>query len=174
MELVELGALLHDIDDWKYSGSETAGLEKARSWLESQNFAAHRVESVLEIINGVGFKTELGNRNKPLPAEAAVVQDADRLDAIGAIGIARAFTYGGKKNRPLYDPSSPLTLALLSKEEYMARSSNQGATLQHFFEKLLHLKDLMKTPSGHKLAEERHNYMVTFVSQFLAEWAGER
>lgn len=181
LELVQLGALLHDIADWKYSGSETAGPEKAKSWLESQNFDATRTQKVVEIIEGIGFKNELGLSLEEAAQRAAnnpalaVVQDADRLDAIGAIGIARAFTFGGSKNRPLHDPSCPVptTLERLTKDQYVKRPSN-GATLQHFYEKLLLLKDLMKTDSGRKLAAERHKYMEVFMEQFLAEWDGTR
>lgn len=181
IELVQLGALLHDIADWKYSGSETAGPEKAKSWLESQNFDSKRTQKVVEIIEGIGFKNELGLTREEAEKRAAdnpalaVVQDADRLDAIGAIGIARAFTFGGSKNRPLHDPSSPLPSApgLLTKDQYIKRPSN-GATIQHFYEKLLLLKDMMKTNSGKELAAERHKYMGVFLEQFLAEWEGKR
>lgn len=181
LELVQLGALLHDIADWKYSGSETAGPEKAKSWLESQNFDSTRTQKVVEIIEGIGFKNELGLSLEEAAKRAAnnpalaVVQDADRLDAIGAIGIARAFTFGGSKLRPLHDPTCPVpsTLERLSKDEYVKRPSN-GATIQHFYEKLLLLKDLMKTESGRKLAAERHKYMEVFLEQFLAEWDGTR
>lgn len=181
LELVQLGALLHDIADWKYSGSEMAGPEKARSWLLSQQFDKDRTDKVIAIVEGVGFKNELGMTREEAAAKAAnnpelaVVQDADRLDALGAIGIARAFTFGGSKNRPLHDPESDITKdsPMLTKDQYVKKNSN-GATLQHFYEKLLHLKDLIKTPSGKKLAEERHHYMEIFVEQFLEEWDGKR
>lgn len=181
VELVQLGALLHDIADWKYSGSETAGAEKAQAWLESQKFDSERTQKVVDIVEGIGFKNELGLTPEEAAQKAArnpalaVVQDADRLDAIGAIGIARAFTFGGSKNRPLHDPSCPVpsTLERLSKDQYVKRPSN-GATIQHFYEKLLLLKGLMKTESGKKLAEERHKYMEVFLEQFLAEWEGKR
>jgi uncharacterized protein len=181
IELVKLGALLHDLEDWKYSGSETAGPEKARSWLLSQQFDKERTEKVVEIIECIGFKNELGLTKEEAAVKAAanpalaVVQDADRLDALGAIGIARAFTFGGAKHRPLHDPTSTESVdsPMLTKDQYVKRPSN-GATVQHFYEKLLHLKDLMKTPSGKKLAEERHKYMEAFLEQFLAEWAGSR
>lgn len=180
LELVQLGALLHDVADWKYSGSETAGPEKARAWLESQNFDKSRTDKVVEIIEGIGFKSELGLSREEAAKRAAnnpalaVVQDADRLDAIGAIGIARAFTFGGSKNRPLHDPSCqiPADLTLMSKEEYVKRPSN-GATIQHFYEKLLLLKTMMKTEAGKKLAEERHCYMEQFLERFYAEWEGQ-
>lgn len=181
MELVKLGALLHDIADWKYSGSETAGSEKARAWLLSQNYDASRTQQVVDIIDGIGFKNELGLTKEEAIALAAknpslaVVQDADRLDAIGAIGIARAFTFGGSKNRPLHDPHATENenTQLMTKDGYMKRSNN-GATLQHFYEKLFHLKGMMKTNAGRQIAEERHQYMQTFVGQFLAEWEGLR
>lgn len=181
VELAKLGALLHDISDWKYSGSETAGPEKARSWLLSQGYDSDRTQKVIEIVEGIGFKNELALTREEAAARAAanpalaVVQDADRLDAIGAIGIARAFTFGGSKNRALHDPHATENkdTPLMSKEGYMKRSSG-GATLQHFYEKLFHLKDMMKTKAGRQIAEERHAYMQFFVEQFLAEWDGQR
>ena len=180
MEVVELGALLHDVGDWKYSGSETTGPEKARLWLESQNYDSSLISKVIKIISGVGFKNELGMTRrdaeelaKSLP-ELAVVQDADRLDAMGAVGVSRAFTYGGTKNRPLHDPSIPFLTDLPSKEEYMKQHSQNSPTIFHFYEKLLHLKELMKTQSGKQLAEGRHKYMESFLEQFFAEWDGIR
>jgi uncharacterized protein len=120
IEIVQLGALLHDIADWKYSGSETAGPTKARDWLATQEYPQEKIDKVISIIEGVGFKNELGltpeesaSRALDLP-ELAVVQDADRLDALGAIGIARAFTYGGVKNRPLQHPTKEQRLVIFT------------------------------------------------------------
>jgi uncharacterized protein len=180
-ELVQLGALLHDIADWKYSGSEDEGPRRAREWLVSQNYDSEKTQKVIDIIEGIGFKSELGLTREQAIAKAerlpelAVVQDADRLDAIGAIGIARTFTFGGTRNTPLHDPTVALPdPQLLTKEAYMNRSKSGGSTIQHFYDKLLHLKDMMKTTSGKKLAADRHKYMEVFLEQFLAEWNGER
>eukprot|EP01112_Ceratiomyxa_fruticulosa_P012176 TRINITY_DN3360_c0_g1_i2.p1 TRINITY_DN3360_c0_g1~~TRINITY_DN3360_c0_g1_i2.p1 ORF type:complete len:222 (-),score=37.11 TRINITY_DN3360_c0_g1_i2:154-819(-) len=172
IEIVELAALLHDIQDWKYSGSETAGVEAARSWLHSQGYDPLKTEKIAEIIEGVSFKNELARKITSPSRELAVVQDADRLDAIGAIGIARTFTYGGAKKRPLYDPEHPYTEEI-SKEQYMDQT-RPNPTVNHFYEKLFKLKDMMKTESGRHLAEERHKFMEMFLDQFYAEWDGKK
>ncbi|KAH9323461.1 hypothetical protein KI387_018100, partial [Taxus chinensis] len=143
MEIVELAALLHDIDDHKYArdGGEGKVVER---FLESHGIDPAKRERIMAIINRMGFKDELaGVRNDELPPEFGVVQDADRLDAIGAIGIARCFTFGGNRNRVLHDPEVPARINL-SKEEYTKKDGRQ-TTLNHFHEKLLKLKDLMKT-----------------------------
>mmetsp|Transcript_13143 Transcript_13143/g.34379 ORF Transcript_13143/g.34379 Transcript_13143/m.34379 type:complete len:219 (-) Transcript_13143:1650-2306(-) len=169
VETVELAALLHDIDDWKYSGSETAGIEKARAFLLSHGHDAAKTEKVCEIIEKVSFRKELAGSDSVVSPELAVVQDADRLDAIGAIGIARTFSYGGLKKRPFYDPANPPEKDL-TKEKYM---NSNGATINHFYEKLLKLKDMMKTKSGRELAEGRHAYMEEFLERFFGEWSGK-
>ena len=168
--VVKLGALLHDIADSKFhDGDETIGPKTARTFLESENVFEETINHVINIIENISFKG--GNfENKFSSKELEIVQDADRLDAIGAIGIARTFNYGGFKNRALYDPSIAPNLSM-SKEEY--KNSN-SPTLNHFYEKLLLLKDKMNTATGKKIALERHQYMENFLSQFYAEWQGEK
>lgn len=167
--VVQLAALLHDIADSKfYNGDETIGPKVARNFLEQENVDIKTIEEVIAIIENISFKG--GNFEKKYSSiELDIVQDADRLDAIGAIGIARTFNYGGFKNRVLYDPNiAPKTN--MTKEEY---KKSDAPTINHFYEKLLLLKDKMNTETGKKLAEERHDFMVTFLSQFYAEWDGE-
>ena len=168
--VVKLGALLHDIADSKFhDGDETIGPKTARTFLESENVFEETINHVINIIENISFKG--GNfENKFSSKELEIVQDADRLDAIGAIGIARTFNYGGFKNRVLYNPSIAPNLNM-SKEEY--KNSN-SPTLNHFYEKLLLLKDKMNTATGKKIALERHQYMENFLSQFYAEWEGEK
>jgi uncharacterized protein len=168
--VVKLGALLHDIADSKFhDGDETIGPKTARTFLESENVFEETINHVINIIENISFKG--GNfENKFSSKELEIVQDADRLDAIGAIGIARTFNYGGFKNRALYNPSIAPDLNM-SKEEY--KNSN-SPTLNHFYEKLLLLKDKMNTATGKKIALERHKYMENFLSQFYAEWEGEK
>jgi uncharacterized protein len=168
--VVKLGALLHDIADSKFhDGDETIGPKTARAFLESENVFEETINHVINIIENISFKG--GNFEKDFHSkELEIVQDADRLDAIGAIGIARTFNYGGFKNRALYNPSIPPNLNM-SKEEY--KNSN-SPTLNHFYEKLLLLKDKMNTATGKKIALERHKYMENFLSQFYAEWEGEK
>ena len=168
--VVQLGALLHDIADSKfYDGDETIGPKTARTFLESQNVAETTIRHVINIIENISFKG--GNFDKKFTSkELDIVQDADRLDALGAIGIARTFNYGGFKNRQLYNPAIAPNLKM-SKDEY---KNSESPTLNHFYEKLLLLKDKMNTPTGKKIAETRHQYMKNFLSQFYAEWEGER
>lgn len=168
--VVKLGALLHDIADSKFhDGDESVGPKTARKFLELQNVAEEMIVHVINIIENISFKG--GNFEKKFHSiELEIVQDADRLDAIGAIGIARTFNYGGFKNRALYDPEIVPNLKM-SKEEY---KSNVSPTLNHFYEKLLLLADKMNTETGKKIALERHRYMEGFLSQFFAEWHGEK
>ena len=170
LTVVKIGALLHDIADSKFhDGDETIGPKTARTFLESENVFEETINHVINIIENISFKG--GNfENKFSSKELEIVQDADRLDAIGAIGIARTFNYGGFKNRALYNPSIAPNLNM-SKEEY--KNSN-SPTLNHFYEKLLLLKDKMNTATGKKIALERHKYMENFLSQFYAEWEGEK
>ena len=168
--IVKLGALLHDIADSKFNdGDETVGPKVAREFLESQKASEEVIQHVINIIENISFKG--GNFEKKFTSkELEIVQDADRLDALGAIGIARTFHYGGYKNRQLYNPNiAPLTH--MSKEEY--KNSN-APTLNHFYEKLLLLKDKMNTETGRRIAFERQKFMELFLSQFYAEWEGER
>ncbi len=170
LELVKLGALLHDIADSKFhNGDETVGPEMARTFLESKNASEETIVHVINIIENISFKG--GSFEKKFNSiELEIVQDADRLDAIGAIGIARTFNYGGFKNRQIYNPAIAPKLTM-SKEEY---KNSDAPTLNHFYEKLLLLKDKMNTETGKKIALERHKYMENFLSQFYAEWEGEK
>jgi uncharacterized protein len=170
LEIVKLGALLHDIADSKFHNrDETIGPKLAREFLESQKASEEVITHVVNIIENISFKG--GNfEMKFFSKELEIVQDADRLDALGAIGIARTFNYGGFKNRPLYLPNIPPNL-YMTKEEY---KNSEVPTLNHFYEKLLLLKDKMNTETGKKIALERHKFMENFLSQFYAEWEGEK
>ncbi len=170
LTVVQLGALLHDIADSKFhGGDETIGPKTARAFLESENVSEEIIVHVIAIIENISFKG--GNFQKSFSSkELDVVQDADRLDALGAIGIARCFNYGGFKNRPLYDPEIKPNLSM-SKEEY---KNSVSPTINHFYEKLLLLKDKMNTQTGKRLAEKRHAYMEGFLEQFFGEWDGLR
>jgi len=168
--VVKLSALLHDIADSKFhKGDETIGPKLAREFLVSENVPEETILQVVNIIDNISYKG--GNFEKVYHSkELDIVQDADRLDAIGAIGIARTFNFGGFKNRPMYNPSIQPNLHM-SKEEY---KNSEAPTLNHFYEKLLLLKDKMNTETGKQIAEQRHHYMETFLSQFYAEWDGEK
>lgn len=168
--IVALGALLHDIADSKFhDGDETVGPKLAWEFLEKQNVSEDTIIHVVNIIENISFKG--GNFERKFSSiELDVVQDADRLDAIGAIGIARTFNYGGFKNRPLYNPEIAPNLNM-SKEEY---KNSVSPTINHFYEKLLLLKDKMNTKIGKSIAEERHAYMEKFLEQFFAECEGKR
>lgn len=166
LEVVELAALLHDIADPKFhNGDETLALRVSREFLESRDASEDIIEQVLFIIRNISFKNR-GEAPENLPIELKIVQDADRIDAIGAIGIARTFNFGGFKNNLMYDPHIEPKLNM-SKEEY--KKSN-GTTINHFYEKLLLLKDLMNTEKGKKIAGERHDFMLNFLDQFYKEW----
>jgi uncharacterized protein len=166
--VVELGALLHDIADWKFhGGDETIGPQRARAWLESLAVDPETVGHVTEIVRTISF-TGSGEKSRVTTREAMVVQDADRLDAMGAIGIARAFAYGGYRGREIYNPDiNPAQHQTAS--EY---KSNTAPSINHFYEKLLLLKDRMNTPSGKEMAVERHQFMEQFLDRFYKEWAG--
>ncbi|MEX0275505.1 MAG: HD domain-containing protein [Flavobacteriaceae bacterium] len=165
--VVQLGALLHDIADAKfYQGDETVGPKMARAFLTQENVSPQIVDHVVKIIEHISFKNSLDSNAAPFcSTELQVVQDADRLDAIGAIGIARTFNYGGFKNRALYDPDIPPNLNM-TKEVY--KKSN-APTINHFYEKLLLLKERMNTNTGRKLAAERHQFMLEYLQQFYKE-----
>ena len=169
VDVVKLGALLHDIADSKFhNGDETIGPKIAREFLESENVDKATIDHVIAIIENISFKG--GNIIAKFSSkELDIVQDADRLDAMGAIGIARTFNYGGFKNRPLYNPKIAPNLHM-SKEEY---KNSDAPTINHFYEKLLLLKDKMNTETGKQIAQERHQFMMSFLSQFYAEWDGE-
>ncbi|MEK6152693.1 HD domain-containing protein [Flavobacteriaceae bacterium 3-367] len=173
--VVSLGALLHDIADAKFhDGDESIGPQMARTFLHSLKIDSKVIAHVVKIIENISFKSSLrSEKSKANNAafssmELQVVQDADRLDAIGAIGIARAFNYGGFKNRELYNPEIPYR-AGMTKAAYKKSNS---PTINHFYEKLLLLKDLMNTETGKKIAEERHQFMLHYLKQFYSEWDG--
>lgn len=168
--VVILGALLHDIADSKFhNGDERVGSKVARAFLESKNVDAVTINHVVAIIDNVSFKG--GKMKRTFTSkELDVVQDADRLDAIGAIGIARTFNYGGFKNNAIYDPNV-LPELNMSKDEY---KKGNGTTINHFYEKLLLLKDRMNTQTGRQIAEQRHQFMEQYLEQFYAEWSGEK
>jgi len=168
--VVAIGALLHDIADSKFhDGDETVGPKKAWQFLKTQNLPEEIIEHVINIIENVSFKG--GNKAQKFHSkELEVVQDADRLDALGAIGIARTFNFGGFKNRKLYDPEITPNLNM-TPSEYKA---SDAPTINHFYEKLLLLKDRMNTETGKQIAAERHLFMETFLQQFYAEWGGEK
>ena len=168
--IVELAALLHDIADSKFhNGNEDIGPIKAREFLATTHLSSDAVEHIIAIIRNVSFKGGKIAKNHS-SIELDIVQDADRLDALGAIGIARTFNYGGYKNRTIYDPSILPNLNM-TKEEYKA---SNAPTLNHFYEKLLLLKDLMNTSAGKMIAQERHSFMEVFLSQFYDEWNGKK
>jgi uncharacterized protein len=165
---VELAALLHDLDDWKFNENEDETPSRAKAWMESCNVNSEMIEKVCEIIMHISYKgAQVENKMKSL--EGLIVQDADRLDAIGAIGIGRAFAYGGYKNRPMYDPERSNNMHA-SFEEY---KNSKSATINHFYEKLLLLKDMMNTGTAKRIAEQRHEVMLSFLSQFMNEWEGK-
>lgn len=168
MFIVELGALLHDIADFKFhNGDDTAGARVSKVWLEKQGVDEEIIKHVCNIVKGVSFKgakvkSELKTK------EGMVVQDADRLDALGAIGIARVFAYGGSKGREIYNPEIKV-VKHKSFEEYKNANST---SINHFSEKLLLLKDLMNTKSGKKMAVKRHKFLKQYLDRFLKEWNG--
>ena len=170
IEVVQLAALLHDIADSKFhGGDEEIAPAMAREFLENAGLEAKKVDHIVAIVENVSFKGGHNTRSHS-SIELDIVQDADRLDAIGAIGIARTFNYGGFKNRAMYDPSIAPNLNM-TKEEY---KKSTAPTINHFYEKLLLLKDLMNTESGKRIAEQRHQYMEGFLNQFYNEWNGQR
>jgi len=168
--IVSLAALLHDIADPKFhQGDESIGPKKAREFLLENNVDSKVIEHVTQIIKNMSFKNSLDPDASFSSQEMEVVQDADRLDAIGAIGIARCFNYGGYKDRPLYDPEINPNLKM-TKSEYKA---SEAPTINHFYEKLLLLKDKMNTKTGRRIAEKRHKFMELYLKQFYVEWEGK-
>ncbi|QXP80685.1 MULTISPECIES: HD domain-containing protein [Winogradskyella] len=169
--IVSLAALLHDIADPKFhNGDETLGSKVASAFLLSQNVNGEIIKHVTQIIDNMSFKNSFDLNTSFSSKEMEVVQDADRLDAIGAVGIARCFNYGGFKNRALYNPEIKPNLNM-SKSEY---KNSEAPTINHFYEKLLLLKDKINTKTGKKIALERHLYMEGFLNQFFAEWEGQK
>lgn len=170
-EVISLAALLHDIADSKFhDGDDTIGPRMAREFMFKQNVDSEIIEHVVKIIENMSFNKSLEGDLKFNSPELAVVQDADRLDAIGAIGIARCFNYGGFKNRKLFDPGIPPNMSM-TKEEY---KKSTAPTINHFYEKLFLLKDKMNTNTGKKIAEQRHKFMEIYLDQFYAEWDGKK
>ncbi len=178
--IVELAALLHDIGDYKFFlGDEEAGEKKVREWLFSLEISPSLVDRIVEITSQVSFMHTLPEKGKKkdrkdsppfaISKELRAVTDADRLDAMGAIGIARTFTYGGFFNRPIYDPAIK-PHKNITKEEY---KTTQAPSLNHFYDKLLKLKDMMYTPLGRKMAKRRHRFLKLFLKEFYKEWKGK-
>ena len=166
LEVIELSALLHDIADPKFhNGDETLALKISKDFLEEIHVEGELIEQVLFVIKNISFKNRAEAPENP-PLELQIVQDADRLDAIGAIGIARTFNFGGFKNNLMYHPEIKPNLGM-NKEEY--KKSN-GTTINHFYEKLLLLKNLMNTETAKRIASERHDFMLQFLDEFYKEW----
>ena len=167
--VIQIAALLHDIADWKlHDGDEEIGPRLAKEWLEKQKVDKSVISHVCEIIAGISFKGA-GVASKLKTIEGRIVQDADRLDALGAIGIGRTFAFGGYKQREMYNPDIKVHLAK-NFEEYKAAGQT---TINHFYEKLLLLKDLMNTVTARKMAVKRHKYMENFLKEFFMEWSGK-
>jgi len=168
--IVELGALLHDIADWKFNdGDEKAGSKVAREWLGKLKVDEKIISNVCHVIDNVSFKGA-GVKSEMESKEGMIVQDADRLDALGAIGIARTIAYGGNKNREIYNPEIKVVMHN-TFEEYKTKQSS--TSINHFYEKLLLLKNLMNTKIGRKIAEKRHKFMEKYLEEFYKEWNGK-
>lgn len=169
--VIQLAALLHDIDDWKFHPrhDDLAGPNRATQWLQSLDVNSEIINQVADIIQNLSFKGE-GSNNNICSIEGKIVQDADRLDALGAIGIARVFSTGAKLGSVIHDPRIPVRKNM-TKEEY-TEYSGKGTSINHFHEKLLLLKDMMNTESARRIAKERHNYMISFLAKFQKEWEG--
>ena len=168
--IVELGALLHDIADWKFhDGDEEAGPVAARNWLESQGVEESTIAHVEDIIRTVSFKGA-GVASNMKTIEGKIIHDADKLDAVEAIGIARTFAYGGANQREIYNPEQEPEV----HESFEAYKKSKGHTLNHFYEKLLLLKDRMYTETAKQLAGERHAFMEMYLERFYAEWEGKQ
>ena len=165
-EVVELGALVHDIADWKFhDGDDSVGPREAERLLKIEGASAEVIEQVVEIVATISYKGA-GVTTEMKSLEGQCVQDADRLDAMGAIGIARCFAYGGHAGRLMYDPEAPPVMHATAE----AYKASKGHSLNHFYEKLFLLKDRMNTETGKAMAEERHRFMEQYVAQFLQEW----
>jgi len=167
--IVELAALLHDIADWKFNdGNDDIGPQMAKEWLESLNVEENVVVHVCNIIQDISFKGA-GVATNMKTKEGMIVQDADRLDAMGAIGISRAFAYGGSKGREMYNPE----LKPENHNSFEQYKNSKGSSINHFYEKLLLLKELMNTETARKIAEKRHVFMEEYLSEFFLEWEGK-
>jgi uncharacterized protein len=163
--IVEMAALLHDISDHKLVKNPQEVILKLKNWLQDKKLTAEETEKIIYIVKNVSYKG-VGTKDRMKFIEGKIVQDADRLDAMGAIGIARTFAYGGSKKRMIYDPSKKPVLHH-SFEQY---KTSKSPTINHFYEKLLHLKDRMHTQTGKKIAEGRHQTMIRFLESFFQEW----
>ncbi len=167
--VAEMAALLHDLDDWKLTGAEVDSFTKTESWLEKLKIESAIAGQIIGVIKEVSFKG--AKIETPISSlEAAVMQDADRLDAIGAIGIARTFAYGGHKSRLIYDPDIPVDL----HDNFHSYQQSTAPTINHFYEKLLLLKDRMNTSTAKSIAEGRHQFMTNYLSQFFDEWEAKK
>ena len=166
VEIVQLAALLHDVDDHKLSPETHANKDKARAFLRENNVSEPEIEMICRIISEVSFSSGI----IPDALESRCVQDADRLDALGAVGIARTFAYGGSHHREMFNPDIPPKLSM-TREEY---AGSKSTSINHFYEKLFLLKDLMNTETAKQIAIRRENFMRDFVDQFMAEWNGEQ
>jgi uncharacterized protein len=165
--IIEMGALLHDIPDEKLNSNVQEGQNKLIHFLEEVQLSNDLSLKIIEVVNSISFR---GGEKKRLPSwEAKIVQDADRLDALGAIGIARAFAYGGKKGQPIYHPEYSVR-EQMTLEEYR---NGKSSSIHHFYEKLLLLKDLLNTDTAKKMADNRHRFMEEFLLQFYQEWNGQ-
>lgn len=179
LEVIHLASLLHDVGDWKYSAKyETDTNKRIQKFLEMEKYPQDRIDRIITIVDGVSFKNELGKTEEELKKinqniELCIVQDSDRLEAIGAIGVARCFCYSGKKNNPMYDPNSP-PAKVETQQDYVNLKGSSASAINHFYEKLFKIKDMIKTETGKKMAEQRHQFMVDFVNQFYAEWDGKK
>lgn len=167
--ITEMGALLHDLDDWKLTDTESHFPAKAKKWLSDMVVDADPATLILKLIEDVSYQGA-GTQTPVSSLEAAVVQDADRLDAMGAIGIARTFAYGGHKSRLIYDP----TIAPVMHSDFQSYKNSTAPTINHFFEKLLLLKDRMNTPAAKSIAEQRHRFMENYLEQFFNEWEAKK
>lgn len=167
--VVELAALLHDIADWKFhDGNEAIGPQLAKEWLEGLQVEETAISQVCLIIQDISFKGA-GVATQMKTTEGMIIQDADRLDATGAIGISRAFAYGGSKSREMHNPDIKPEM----HDSFEQYKNSQGTSINHFYEKLLLLKELMNTKTARKIAEKRHIVMVDFLQEFLLEWEGK-
>jgi uncharacterized protein len=166
--IVQLGALLHDVADFKFhGGDDTIGGKVAAQWLKKISTDAVTIQKVVHIVDNVSFKG-LGVKSKMESLEGKIVQDADRLDAIGALGIARAFAYGGYKERPIYNPE----VAPKMHNNFSSYKKGSDSTINHFYEKILYVKNLMNTKAGKKMALQRHKFIEVYLKEFYAEWEG--
>lgn len=166
---VELGALLHDLGDYKFNNGKDVGVELSSEWLASLAVPETVISEILHIIENLGFKGG-HDANKMQSSAGKIIQDADKLDGMGAIGVARCFAFGGSKGLLMHDPENPPKLNM-TKEEYM---KSNGTSINHFYEKLLRLKEMMNTETARKLAQHRHEYLEEFLAEFYAEWEGEK